>query len=47
MTVESMNKDAREDPTLFGVAAGRVVEEEKFVYVAGWSSVEVSEHGML
>ncbi|KZV73934.1 hypothetical protein PENSPDRAFT_662782 [Peniophora sp. CONT] len=40
MTVESMNKDAREDPTLFGVAAGRVVEEEKFVYVAGWSSVE-------
>ena len=42
-TVEGMNKNARTDPTLFGAAAGRVIEEEKFVYVAGWSSVEASE----
>ncbi|VDB87943.1 unnamed protein product [Peniophora sp. CBMAI 1063] len=39
-TVEGMNESAKSDPTMFGVAAGRVQEEEKFVYVAGWSSVE-------
>ena len=45
-TVEGMNKNARTDPTLYGAAAGRVVEEEKFVYVSGWASVEVSKQSV-
>ena len=45
-TVEGMNKNARTDPTLYGAAAGWVVEEEKFVYVSGWASVEVSKQSV-
>lgn len=40
-TVDNMNESAKSDDTLFGAAGGRVVEEEKCAYVAGWSSVEV------
>lgn len=42
-TVEGMNESAKSDSTLLGAAAGKVLEEDKFVYVAGWSSVEVSK----